>query len=58
MYATYIFKGEVAIIYWERIEVTSAITVVLVDHFGEVFGAVSIGMVSFNLSEGRIHFLT
>ena len=50
MYAEYIFKSEVAIIYRDRIEVTSAINVVLVDHFEEIFGAVSIDMISFNLS--------
>ena len=51
-------KSGFAISHGERTDNTSSVAVALVDRFGEVFGAVSIGMVSFNLSEERIHYLT
>jgi len=41
----------------ERTEGTSSVAVPIKDHFGTVIGAVSIGFVSFNLTEERLHFL-
>lgn len=41
----------------ERTEDTSSIAVSIKDGFGQVIGAISIGMVSFNLTEERLDFL-
>ncbi|MGE7762400.1 IclR family transcriptional regulator [Peribacillus sp. NPDC097895] len=41
----------------ERTEGTSSVAVPILNHFGEVHGAVSIGFVSFNLTEDRLDFL-
>ena len=41
----------------ERTEGTSSVAVAVMDGFGEVVGAVSIGFVSFNLTESRMDFL-
>lgn len=41
----------------ERTEGTSSVAVPVLNHFGEVHGAVSIGFVSFNLTEDRLDFL-
>ena len=47
-----------AISHGERTEGTSAVAVAIVDRFGDVFAALSIGMVTFNLTEERIDYLT
>ncbi|MFF2753565.1 IclR family transcriptional regulator [Psychrobacillus sp. NPDC058041] len=41
----------------ERTEGTSSVAVSIKDSFGQVIGAISIGVVSFNLSEERLEFL-
>ncbi len=41
----------------ERMEGTSSVAAPILNHFGEVHGAVSIGFVSFNLTDERLHFL-
>ena len=41
----------------ERTEGTSSVAVAVMDGFGEVVGAVSIGFVSFNLTDSRMNFL-
>ncbi|MFS0646333.1 IclR family transcriptional regulator [Siminovitchia sp. 179-K 8D1 HS] len=41
----------------ERTEGTSSVAAPILNHFGEVHGAVSIGFVSFHLSEERLDFL-
>ncbi|KAA0955810.1 IclR family transcriptional regulator [Sporosarcina sp. ANT_H38] len=41
----------------ERTEGTSSVAVAIIDGLGEVVGAVSIGFVSFNLTEERMNFL-
>lgn len=47
-----------AISHAERTEGTSSFAVAIQDGFGEVIGAISIGVVSFNLNESRANFLT
>ncbi|TQR18282.1 IclR family transcriptional regulator [Psychrobacillus soli] len=42
----------------ERTEGTSSVAVSIKDSFGQIFGAISIGVVSFNLTEERLEFLT
>ena len=51
-------KNGFAVSHGERTEGTSAIAVAIVGRFGEVFGALSIGVVSFNLTDERIDYLT
>lgn len=46
-----------AISHGERTEGTSSIAVAIVDGFGELLGAISIGCVSFNLTDERMAFL-
>lgn len=46
-----------AISHGEKTEGTSSVAVAVRDGLGEVIGAVSIGFVSFNLTEGRMKFL-
>ena len=41
----------------ERTEGTSSVAVAIINRFEEVVGAISIGLVSFNLTESRIDFL-
>ncbi|MFK2825914.1 IclR family transcriptional regulator [Bacillus sp. B190/17] len=41
----------------ERTEGTISVAAPILDHFGEVYGAVSIGIVSFNLTDDRLNFL-
>lgn len=41
----------------ERTEGTCSVAVPILNHFGEVHGAVSIGFVSFNLTDERLDFL-
>ncbi|KIL72484.1 IclR family transcriptional regulator [Bacillus badius] len=41
----------------ERTEGTTSVAAPILNHFGEVHGAVSIGFVSFNLSDDRLDFL-
>lgn len=53
-----ISKQGYAISHSERTEGTSSIAVSIKDSLGQVIGAVSIGVVSFNLTEERLAFLT
>jgi DNA-binding IclR family transcriptional regulator len=46
-----------AISHGERTEGTSSVAVAVLNRFGEVVGAISIGFVNFNLAEERIKFL-
>ncbi|KXH83819.1 IclR family transcriptional regulator [Sporosarcina sp. HYO08] len=46
-----------AVSHAERTEGTSSFAVAIKDGFGEVIGAISIGVVSFNLTESRTEFL-
>ncbi|KMY52995.1 IclR family transcriptional regulator [Bacillus sp. FJAT-27231] len=41
----------------ERTEGTSSVAAPILNHFGEVHGAVSVGFVSFNLTDDRLDFL-
>lgn len=43
--------------YNERTEGTTSVAAPILNHFGEVHGAVSIGFVSFNLTDDRLDFL-
>ncbi|CAM5226570.1 IclR family transcriptional regulator OS=Lysinibacillus sphaericus OX=1421 GN=LS41612_18050 PE=4 SV=1 [Lysinibacillus sphaericus] len=47
-----------AISHGERTAGTSSVAVAVFNGFGEIIGAVSIGFVSFNVSEEHINFLT
>lgn len=51
-------KQGYAISHSERTEGTSSIAVSIKDSLGQVIGAVSVGVVSFNLTEERLAFLT
>lgn len=55
---TQIKENGFAISHGEKTEGTSAIAVPIVDRFGNVFAALSIGMVTFNLTEERINYLS
>lgn len=46
-----------AISHGERTEGTSSVAVAILNRFGEVVGAISIGLVNFNLTESRMNFL-
>ncbi len=50
-------KQGYAMSHGERTEGTSSVAVAVLDGLGEVVGAISIGFVSFNLTESRIEFL-
>ena len=53
-----ISKQGYAISHSERTEGTSSIAVSIKDSLGQIIGAISIGVVSFNLTEERLEFLT
>ncbi|QUG40146.1 IclR family transcriptional regulator [Psychrobacillus sp. INOP01] len=55
---SHITKQGYAISHSERTEGTSSIAVSIKDSLGQIIGAISVGVVSFNLTEERLAFLT
>jgi DNA-binding IclR family transcriptional regulator len=53
-----ITKQGYAISHSERTEGTSSVAVSIKDSLGQIIGAISVGVVSFNLTEERLAFLT